>query len=82
MTITISVPDQLAERAAAQGLSVEAYVEQLVQQAAQGEIAAPTEEDRRRAVEGLLAFRRTHRLTLGRDPALGVRAWLHQDHKR
>ena len=37
MTITVSVPDQLAEQAAARGLSVEALVEQLAQQAANGE---------------------------------------------
>ena len=35
MTITVSVPDVLARQAAAQGLSVEAYVERLAVQAAQ-----------------------------------------------
>ena len=35
MTITVSVPDILAEQAAAQGLSVENYVERLAEQAAQ-----------------------------------------------
>lgn len=35
MTITVSVPDQLAQQAAARGLSVEALVEQLAEQAAQ-----------------------------------------------
>lgn len=35
MTITVSVPDQLAEQAAAQGLSVEAYVERLAGQLVQ-----------------------------------------------
>ena len=35
MTITVSVPDRLAEQAAGQGLSVEAYVERLARQAAQ-----------------------------------------------
>lgn len=35
MTITVSVPDQLAQQAAAQGLSVEALVEQLAERAAQ-----------------------------------------------
>jgi hypothetical protein len=81
MTITVSVPDELAQQAAAQGLSVEAFVEELAARAVRGE-AAPAEDDRRRAVEGLLAFRRRHCLTLGRDRALGVRAWLHEDHKR
>ncbi len=33
MTITVSVPDQLADHAAARGLSVEALVEQLAEQA-------------------------------------------------
>ena len=33
MTITVSVPDALARQAAAQGLSVETYVEHLVAQA-------------------------------------------------
>jgi hypothetical protein len=82
MTITVSVPEELARHAQAAGLSVEAYVEQLAAQAAQGEISAFTEDDRQRAVEGLLAFRRTHHLTSGRDRALGLRSWLHQDHKR
>lgn len=35
MTITISVSDQFAEQAAQKGLSVEAYVEQLLEQEAQ-----------------------------------------------
>jgi hypothetical protein len=35
MTITISVSDQLAEQAAQKGLSVETYVEQLLEQEAQ-----------------------------------------------
>lgn len=34
MTITVSVPDQLAQEAADRGLSVETFVEQLVEQAA------------------------------------------------
>lgn len=37
MTITVSVPDQLAQQAAARGLSVEALVEQLAEQAVHGE---------------------------------------------
>ena len=37
MTVTVSVPDQLAKQAAARGLSVEALVEQLAEQAAHGE---------------------------------------------
>lgn len=82
MTITVSVPDELAEQAAARGLSVEAYVEQLAAEAAQKEVVACTEEDRRRAVDGLLAFRSTHRLILNRDRAVSLRSWLHQDHKR
>ena len=82
MTITVSVPDELGSRAAAQGLSVEAYVEELAARAVHGAPDASTAEDRRRAVEGLLAFRRKHRLTSGRDRAIGMRAWLHQDHKR
>ena len=81
MTITVSVPDQLARQAAGQGLSVEAYVEQLAEQAAQNGMTASTEGGRR-AVDGLLAFRRTHRLTLNRDRSAGLRSWLHQDHKR
>ncbi len=34
MTITVSVPEELTRQAHAAGLSVEAYVEQLMQQAA------------------------------------------------
>lgn len=45
MTITVSVPDGLAEQAAIHGLTVEAFVEWLVHQAAQGE---PTTKRRRR----------------------------------
>lgn len=37
MTITVSVPDQLAQQAAARGLSVEAFVERLLEQEAQRE---------------------------------------------
>lgn len=82
MTITVSVPDRLSDQAAAQGLSVEAYVEELAARAVVDMETATLEENRKRAVDGLLAFRRTHHLTLGRDRALGLRAWLHQDHKR
>lgn len=81
MTITVSVPDQLGQQAAAQGLSVEAYVEELAARAVQEETPS-SEEERRRAVEGLLAFRHKYQLTSGRDRGLGLRAWLHQDHKR
>ncbi len=35
MTITVSVPDQLAQQAKAAGLSVESYIEQILQQQAQ-----------------------------------------------
>ncbi len=35
MTITVSVPDQLADQAQAAGLSVESYIEQILQQQAQ-----------------------------------------------
>ena len=42
MTITVSVPDVLADRAADQGLSVEAYVERLVHQAAHSEALPQT----------------------------------------
>lgn len=34
MTITVSVPEELTRQAQAAGLSVEAYVEQLIEQAA------------------------------------------------
>ena len=83
MTITVSVPDELLQRATGQGLSIEAFVEKLAEQAANEESAdaAFRREEPSRAVDGLLAFRRTHRLTLGRDRAVGLRAWLHQDHK-
>jgi hypothetical protein len=81
MTITVSVPEELARQAQSVGLSVEAYVEALAARALHGE-TLPAEDDRRRAVEGLLAFRHTHHLTLHRDRLLGLRAWLHQDHKR
>lgn len=79
MTITVSVPDQLSRKAAAQGLSVEAYVEAMIAQSVQEDTMA---SDQQRAVDGLLAFRRRHRLTLGRDRKVGVRTWLHQDHRR
>jgi len=81
MTISVSVPDRLSDQAAAQGLTVEAYVEELAARALEGETAS-TEENRRTVVEGLLAFRRQHHLTLDRDRAIGLRVCLHQDHKR
>ncbi|MGH9610756.1 MAG: hypothetical protein ACRD34_13915 [Bryobacteraceae bacterium] len=82
MTITVSVPDRLAEKAAAKGLSVEAYIEGMAAQAIQEDAAASEEEISRRAVDGLLAFRHKHRLTSGRDRAVGLRTWLHQAHRR
>ena len=74
MTITVSVPDELLQRAAGQGLSVEAFVEKLAEQAVNEESAdaAFRAEEPSRAVDGLLAFRRTHPLTLGRDRAVGL----------
>lgn len=80
MTITVSVPDQLALEAQAHGLSVEAFVEQLAARA----LPSPTAEENggERAVEALLAFRHTHQLRLDRDRASSPRAWLDQDHKR
>jgi hypothetical protein len=41
MTITVRVPDELAAQAAGRGLSIEAYVEELAQQAARSEKLSP-----------------------------------------
>lgn len=64
MVVTVSVPDQLAEQAAVQGLSVEAFVERLVRQAAQSE---PMQGKRRRSPAEAAAHLREARngVTLG-----------------
>lgn len=61
---------------------MEAYVEQLAKKAAEMEsLEANVAEERQDAVDGLLAFRRSHRLTLDRDPAVGLRSWMHEEHR-
>jgi len=63
--ITVTVPNELAARAHARGIPIEAYVERLVEQAAQAEVPAVVQERRRRAVRNLLAFGEKYHFTLG-----------------
>ena len=82
MTITVSGPDVLARQAAAQGLSVESYVERLAQQAAQS--AEPHQQvwrspDRRTAEEVVTHLRQARKgVTLG---GLKIKDLIHEGHK-
>jgi hypothetical protein len=77
MTITVSVPDQLAERAAGQGLSVEAFVERLAQQAAQSETLPQT--PKRTPAEAVAHIRESRKgVTLG---GLKIKDLIHEGHK-
>jgi hypothetical protein len=77
MTITVSVPDRLAAQAAAQGLSVEAFVEQLAQQVIQSE---PLLQKRKRTPAEVVAHIRESRkgVTLG---GLKIKDLIHEGHK-
>lgn len=64
MTITVSVPDELAKRAAEQGLSVEAFLERLARQALQSN--APRQERKRTPAEAVAHLREARKgVTLG-----------------
>lgn len=77
MTITVSVPHQLADRAADQGLSVEAYVERLAHQAAQSE--APPQTPKRTPAEAVSHIRESRKgVTLG---GLRIKDLIHEGHK-
>jgi post-segregation antitoxin (ccd killing protein) len=77
MIITVSVPDQLAEQAAVQGLSVEAFVERLAHQAIQNE---PAPQKRKRTPGEAVAHIRESRkgVTLG---GLKIKDLIHEGHK-
>lgn len=64
MTITVRVPDELAEQAAGRGLSIEAYVEELAQEAARSEKLSP--RNRRTPAEAVEHLREIRKgVTLG-----------------
>ena len=76
MTITVSVPDQLAEQAAAAGLSVEAFVERLAQQAAQNDLP---HKPKRTPAEAVAHIRESRKgITLG---GLKIKDLIHEGHK-
>jgi hypothetical protein len=77
MTITVSVPDALADQAAHQGLSVEAFVEQLAQQAVVTEPA--TQKRKRTPAEAVAHIRESRKgVTLG---GLTIKDLIHEGHK-
>ncbi|MBV9085571.1 MAG: hypothetical protein JOZ62_23090 [Acidobacteriaceae bacterium] len=77
MTITVSVPDALADHAAVQGLSIEAFVEQLARQAVQRE---PSPQTRTRTpVEAIAHIRESRKgVTLG---GVKIKDLIHEGHK-
>jgi anthranilate/para-aminobenzoate synthase component II len=80
MTITVSVPDELVQQAAQQGLSVEAYVELWAQQAAYSEPQwvrlGPGPLTPEQAVDDLREARKG--VTLG---GLKIKDLVHEGHK-
>ena len=76
MTITVSVPDQLARQAEAEGLSVETYVERILEQNARVESADGAQERRSKAVREMAEFASQHHLTLGEG--VRIRDLLHE----
>ena len=82
MTITVSVPDALIRQAAAQGLSVETYVERLAAQAAQNmefPQAAWRSPDGRTVQEVVAHLRQARKgVTLG---GLKIKDLIHEGHK-
>ncbi len=75
MQVTINVPDQLAAEAAARGLAVDAYIEEvLAKQPRQN----AEDKARRSSVEQMRQFARKHGATLG---GLKLRDLIHEGHK-
>jgi hypothetical protein len=75
MTITVSVPDRLALEAQALGLSVEAFVERLAEQAAPSETWIPN----RTPAEAVAHIRESRKgVTLG---GLKIKDLIHEGHK-
>ncbi len=85
MTITISVPDQLATQAADQGLSVEAFVERLANQAiATPSIATTPSEEYGRLHERTVAEAIDHLRSSRKGITLGglkFKDLVHEGHK-
>lgn len=79
MTVTVSVPDKITQEAQAEGLSVEAYVERLLKQAAETEFSYDMQERQKTAVDRLLAFGAKHQLTLG--AGVRIKDLIHEGHK-
>ncbi len=80
MQVTVTVSDELALEAQAQGLPLETYVERLVEQADRSKGQRGDEDERRRqAVRDMLEFTEKHRFTLGEG--LRLRDLIHESHK-
>ncbi|HEV2992492.1 MAG TPA: hypothetical protein VG759_28925 [Candidatus Angelobacter sp.] len=78
MIVTINVPDELAERAKARGVPLEAYVQELLAQ----QVVHPTER-RPRTREEIRAWLDSMAQFSDRIPPLPEiisREWLYQDH--
>jgi len=75
MQVTINVPDQFAVEAAARGLSVDAYVEEVLAKQVQ---PSPEHTARKAAVDEMRKFGQTHGCTL---KGLNLKDLLHEGHK-
>ena len=81
MQITVTVPDELAAEAAARGLSVEEYGQELLMRAAAMEVRLTEDtEVRRRAIDNMLRFAKEHNLALGED--LSIKDLINEGRKR
>jgi hypothetical protein len=75
MQVTINIPDHLAAEAAAHGLAVDAYVEEVLAKRIQGTVE---NDARKSAVEEMQKFARKHGATLG---DLKLKDLIHEGHK-
>jgi post-segregation antitoxin (ccd killing protein) len=79
MVVTVNIPDELAAAAKARGLSLEAYVQEILAQ----ELARPTETHQPRTPEEIRAWLDSLAQFSDKIPPLPEtisRDWLYQDH--
>lgn len=79
MVVTVNIPDELAARAKARGLSLEAYVQEILAQ----QLARPVEPRPRRTPEEVRSWLDSLAQFSDKIPPLPdtiTREWLYQDH--
>lgn len=79
MVVMVNIPEELAEQAKARGLSVEAYVQQILEQ----QLAAPPQSKHFRTPEEIRAWLDSLAQFSDKIPPLPEtisREWLYQDH--